>query len=72
MTNADFNKNMVVWGDCFYEDTCPNMQAEIVRKIMNHKTLCDFEKITLLNQYTKNLITNEFIVENLKKANEIK
>lgn len=69
MTKAEFKKTMNVWGNDFYENTCPKLQAEIVRKIMNNKVMTDFDKITMLNQYTKNLTTNDCVVENIKQIN---
>lgn len=71
MTKVNFKNEMEIYGDDFYEDTRYNLQAEIIRMIMNHKVISDFEKITLLNQYTNNLVTNNYIVENLERANEI-
>ena len=69
MTNAEMKKMMQVYGDVFYESTCTKLQAEIVRKIMNNKSMNDFEKITMLNQYVGNLSTNDCIVEGVKSYN---
>lgn len=69
MTKANFKKKMELWGNDFYENTCPSLQAEIVRKIMNNKVLDDFQKISFLNQYIGNLVTNEAVVKNLQMVN---
>lgn len=69
MTKTEFNKKMEIWGDRFFEDTCDKLSAEIVRKIMNCKAIDDFNKMTILSQYMKNLSTNECIVEAIKYYN---
>lgn len=71
MTKAQFRREMNVWSECFFKDTCYTLQAEIVRKIMNNKAMNDFEKMTLLGQYVDNLITNECAVGMVKAFSEI-
>ena len=67
MTQNEFKKMMNVYGDTFYEKTCPKLQAEILRKILNCKVLDDFEKITAVNQYVGNLITNDIVVQRIRE-----
>lgn len=71
MTRALFKKLIEMWGDNFYKDTCPKLQAEIVRKIVNCRAIDDFRKITLLNQYIGNLSTNNCVVEAIKQFNDL-
>lgn len=70
MTQAEFSRDMKVWGESFYENTCTKLQAEIVRKIMNNKVMTDFEKMVMLKQYISNLSTNDCIVEAIKQYNK--
>lgn len=70
MTKADFNKNMRVWSESFYSDTCPALRIEVVRKIVNCKAMDDFTKDTMLRQYMKDLVTNDVVVEALKQYNK--
>ena len=69
MTQTQFKKEMQVWGDCFMQDTCYTLSAEIVRKIMNNKVMGDFDKMAMLKQYTNNTATNNSIVEAVKQHN---
>ena len=69
MTTATFKKLMGVHGEDFCDDTCPKLQAEIIRKIMNCKSIDDFTKMTMLRQYMGNLTANRCIVEAIKEFN---
>ena len=69
MAKAELKREMSVWGNAFYEKTCPKLQAEIIRKIINCKAIDDFAKITMINQYTKNLVTNDCVIEAIKMYN---
>ena len=66
MTQAEFKREMSVWGETFYSHTCPKLQAEIVRKIVNNKVMNDFEKMAILKNYIGDLHTNKSIVEAIK------
>lgn len=67
MTQAEFKRKMSVWGNAFYKDTCPPLQVEITRKIVNCKALTDFERASILQQYIENRATNQSIADGIKK-----
>ena len=70
MTKTEFKNHMAIWGNANYENTCPALQAEIIRKIMNCKAIDDFEKMAMLKQYINNLSTNNHITEAIKQYNK--
>ena len=69
MTQKEFKTRMNIYGNRYFEETCPVLQAEIVRKIMNCKALSDFNKMKILSQYIENLATNNIIVDGIKQYN---
>lgn len=70
MTTKEFKNAMKIYNDCFYSDTCCKLQFEIIKKIVNSKNIDEFTKITMINQYTKNLTTNDCIIEAIKQYNK--
>ena len=69
MNAKEFKNAMQIYGDTFYSNTCCKLQFEIIKKIINAKNLDEFTKLTLINQYTKDLSTNDIIIEAIKQYN---
>ena len=67
MTKAEFKKHMAIWGDDFAENTCDKLCCEVVKQIMNNKATTEFQKMTMIRQYLKNLVTNRCVLENLPR-----
>ena len=65
MTNAQFKKQMEIYGNDFYGNTCYKTKLEIIKKIINCKAIPDGSKIILIDQYTKGLVTNNCVVESI-------
>ena len=51
--------------DLFFDNTPIMIQIALTKDIMNHGTLSDFEKRTMIWQYYHNLITNGVVAEQL-------
>ena len=49
--------------DAFFDDTSIDLQWELTKAIVNHRTLSEYAKRTLLYQYYRNLITNGVVVD---------
>jgi plasmid rolling circle replication initiator protein Rep len=69
MTNAELKKNLAIWGDSLYDDTCYKLKFELVKKVMNSKAIPDNHKMLLIEQYVKNRTTNNRIIENIRQYN---
>ena len=70
MTKADFERHIKMWGDCFKCDTCPKLQFEIIKKIVNCKAIDDNTKLSMIDQYTSNQSTNNGIVNAIRHYNK--
>jgi hypothetical protein len=69
MTKAEVKKELEIFGNKFYADTCYKLKFEIVRKVMNSKAIPDFDKLCLIEQYITNNATNNSIIEHIKQFN---
>lgn len=69
MKKAEFEKMMDIWGDAFEENTCYELSLEIVKKIVKCKAP-DFNKMNMVSQYMKNLVTNSCMVEAINQYNK--
>lgn len=67
MTKAELKKHLAIWGDDFAENTCDKLCCEVVKQIVNNKATTEFQKMTLIRQYLKNLVTNRCVLENLPR-----
>lgn len=70
MTKTELKKQLEIYGNDFYGDTCYKLQFEIIKKIVNCKNVNEFTKITLINQYTNNLIVNNSVIEFINQYNK--
>lgn len=70
MTKAQFKNQMEVYGNNFYGDTCYKLKLEIIKKIVNCRAIPDFEKLALVDSYTKSSVTNNFVVETIHQFNK--
>lgn len=65
MTKKELKKALGMWAEGFASDTCEKLQLELLRRVMQNKKLSDFEKMTLIRQYLKDLVTNDCILDRL-------
>lgn len=69
MTQAELKKNLEVWGACFKDSTCPKLQLEIIKRIVNCKATDTNTKIAMVEQYVSNQTTNNCVIEAIKRYN---
>lgn len=70
MTKSELKKQLEIFGDDFYSNTCYKLQFEIIKRVVNCKNIDEFTKITLINQYSRDLISNDFILNIVNNYNK--